>query len=152
MPRYAVGGRSAATAATADHAAAALWYASGTKAIKLREIWVFKTVSTADNHALRRITARGTPGSSVTPDASNCMEVPRVAPQSGVVLDLGAYTVQPTLTGVNLARSNLPAAVGSGFIWVFTEPIEIPPGEGIAIITPVAVILQPSDFTFVWEE
>jgi hypothetical protein len=152
MPRYAVGGRSAATAATADHVAAALWNPSSTKKIKVREIWVFKTVATADNHALRRITARGTPGSTVTPDASNCFETPRVAPASGALLDLAAYTVQPTLTGVNLARANLPAAIGSGFIWVFTEPIEIPPDEGLAITTPVATILQPSDFTFVWDE
>jgi len=152
MPRYAVGGRSAATAATANHAAAALWNPSATKAIKVREIWVFKTVATADNHALQRITARGTAGSTVTPDSSTCMDYPRIAPQSGALLDLAAYTTQPTLTGVILARANLPAAIGSGFIWVFAEPIVVPPGEGLAIITPVAVILQPSDFTFVWDE
>lgn len=152
MPRYAVGGRSAASAATANHAAACLWNASATKNIKVREIWVFKTVATVDNHALRRAIARGTPGSTVTPDASNCFEAPMIAPQSGALLDLAAYTVQPTLTGVNLARANLPAAIGSGFIWVFAEPIEVPFGEGLVITTPVAVILQPSDFTFVWDE
>jgi hypothetical protein len=129
-----------------------LWNPSSTKKIKVREIWVFKTVATADNHAIQRATARGTPGSTITPDASNCLETPRIAPQSGALLDLAAYTVQPTLTGVILARANLPAAVGSGFIWVFAEPIEIPPGEGLALITPVAVILQPSDITFVWDE
>jgi len=152
MPRYAVGGRSAATAATIGHAAAALWNPSTTKKIKIREIWAFKTVATVDYHALRRISARGTPGSTVTPGQGNCFEQPRIAPQSGALLDLAAYTVQPTLVGENLARANLPAAIGAGFIWVFAEPIEIPPGEGLAIITPVATILQPSDFTFVWDE
>jgi hypothetical protein len=153
VPRYAVGGRSAATAATANNCAAALWNPHATKSIKVREIWVFKTVATADNHALQRITARGTPGSTVTPDANSSFDCPLVAPQSGALLDLAAYTVQPTLAGgVPLARANLPAAIGSGFIWVFAEPIEVNPGTGLAIITPVATILQPSDFTFVWDE
>lgn len=152
MPRYAVGGRTVATAATANHAAAALWNPSTTKAIKLREVWVFKTAATVDNHGLRRITARGTAGSTVTPDSSTSLDTPRITPQSGALLDLAAYTVQPTLTGVLLSRANLPAAIGAGFIWVFAEPIIIPPGEGLALITPEAVILQPSDVTFVWDE
>lgn len=150
--RYSVGGRTAATAATANHVGAGLWNPHASKAIKLRELWVFKTVATADNHGLRRITARGTPGSTVTPDITTAFDTPRIAPQSGTLLDLAAYTVQPTLTGVLLARANLPASIGAGFIWVFAEPIIIPPGEGLAIITPEAVILQPSDVTFVWDE
>lgn len=152
MPRYAVGGRTAATAATANHAAAALWNLSATKAISVREIWIFKSIATIDNHGLRRITARGTPGSTVTPDATTALNTPRITPQSGALLDLAVYTVQPTLAGVLLARANLPAAIGAGFIWVFAEPIIIPPGEGLALITPEAVILQPSDVTFVWDE
>lgn len=152
MPRYAVGGRTVATAATANHAAAGLWNPSATKAIKLRELWAFKTVATVDNHGLRRITTRGTAGSTVTPDATTSFDTPRIVPQSGVLLDLAAYTVQPTLVGVLLARANLPAAVGAGFIWVFAEPVVIPPGEGLALITPEAVILQPSDVVFVWDE
>lgn|SRR3990167_3004161 len=152
MPRYAIGGRTAATAATANHAAAALWNPSSTKAIRLREVWVFKTAATVDNHGISRITARGTPGSTVTPSATTAFDTPRIAPQSGALLDLAAYTVQPTLGGLLLARANLPAAIGAGFIWVFAEPIIIPPGEGMALITPEAVILQPSDVTFVWDE
>ena len=152
MLRYAVGGRSAATAATANHAAVALWNPHATKVLYVRELWVFKTVATADNHALQRITARGTPGSTVTPNGTSCFERIRVVPASGAVLDLAAYTGQPTLTGGILARANLPAAIGAGFIWVFAEAIAVPPGEGLALITPAAVILQPSDITVVWDE
>jgi hypothetical protein len=42
--------------------------------------------------------------------------------------------------------------VGAGFQWKFSEPLEIGPGRGLAVFTPVAVILQPSDFTFIWDE
>jgi hypothetical protein len=42
--------------------------------------------------------------------------------------------------------------VGAGFQWKFSEPLEIGPGRGLGIFTPVAVILQPSDFTFIWDE
>lgn len=150
--RYSVGGRSANTAATADHIAAALWNASSTKPILVREIWCFKTVATADNHALSRITARGTPGSTVTPDADNCWDHNKTAPQSGALLDLAAYSAQPTLAAPYLCRGNLPAAIGSGFIWVFNEPLVVIAGNGIAIGTPPATILQASDFTFVWDE
>ena len=152
MPRYSVGGRSANTAATANHCAACLWNASGTKPIFLREVWLFKTVATADHQALVRATARGTAGSTVTPDANNCWSDTKIAPQSGAVLDLAAYSGQPTIAAPYLARANMPAAVGSGFIWVFNEPYVIAPGNGAAIVTPPATILQASDFTFVWDE
>lgn len=150
--RYAVGGRSANTAATADHVAASLWNPSSAVTLQVYEIWVFKTVGTADNHALYRITTRGTPGSTVTPTI-NCDFDRGLAPPSGALLDLAAFSVQPTLAAsLPLARANLPATVGSGFIWVFSTPVRVKPGEGIAVATPPATILQASDFTFVWEE
>lgn len=151
MPRYSVGGRSAATAATADHAAAALWNPSATKSIRVREIWCFKSVATVDHHQLLRITARGTPGTTVTPDADNDFDR-ELAPPSGAVLDLATYTAQPTVQTPPLARANLPAAIGAGFIWVFAEPILVKAGTGLAICTPQANVLQASDFTFVWDE
>lgn len=152
MPRYAVGGRSLATAATADHVAALLWNPSATKSIQVREIWVFKTVATLDNHQLRRASSAGaTPTTTVTPTIVNDFQR-ELAPPSGALLYLGTFGTQPTLEAVALARANLPAAIGAGFIWVFAEAITVKPGAGLAISTPTAVILQPSDFTFVWDE
>ena len=151
MPRYAVGVRSAATAATADNAAAVLWNPSSTKDIFLREVWVFKTAATADNHALVRVTARGTQSTTVTPDADNCFAATKLAPASAAVVDT-AWSVQPTVAAPYISRGNLPAAIGSGFIWVYPEPWVVKVTEGVAIVTPVAVILQASDITFVFDD
>lgn len=150
--RYSVGGRSAATAATADHVAAALWNPHGSLSLYVHEVMIFKTVATVDNHGLIRTSTRGTAGSTVTPDADNAYNR-RATPPSGALLDLAAYSAQPTLQGPYMARSNLAAAIGAGFILVFGDQgIEVPFGTGLAIVTPPAVILQPSDFTFVWTE
>lgn len=153
MARIRVGGRNAATAATANHVAACLWNPHASIRLRVYEISWSKTVATADNMALVRTSTRGTPGSTVTPTIDN--ETDRaVAPPSGALLDLGAYTAQPTLlnSGTPLWRWNLPAAVGSGFMLSLPEELEIPPGGGLAIITPVATILQPADVSFAWAE
>lgn len=148
---HRVGGRSAATAATADHAAAAIWNPHASISLFVKEIAVVKTVATADNHGLIRTTTRGTAGSTVTPDADND-DNRRGTNGPGALLDLAAFTVQPTLQTPYLARSNLAAAIGAGFIWVFDESgIEVPAGTGLAIVTPPAVILQPSDITVVFK-
>ena len=150
--RYGVGGRSAATAATANHAAVGLWNPSSTVRLYVVQIHCSKTVATVDNHQLRRISARGTAGSTVTPAAADSFDA-RVAPPSGALLDLAAYSAQPTLISGSMMRTHLPAAIGAGYMWVFEgNPLVVPPGEGIAIVTPVAVVLQPSDFSFIWEE
>jgi len=150
MGRYAISGRSTATAATANHAGAAVWNASAVRQIKVVEIWWFKRVATADNIALQRITVRGTPASTVTPDIDNDLEKV-VAPVSGFVLDLGVYSAEPTFSTPPLAQTNLPASLGAGFIWVFSG-IWIPAGTGLALYTPDAVVLQPGDVTFIVDD
>lgn len=152
MERYGVGGRSVATAATLNHAGAALWNPSTNIQLSVYEIHWFKTVATADSLGLGRITTRGTPGSTVTPDADNNFGRSKNTPGSGALLDLAAYTLQPTLATPPILRSNLPAAIGAGLIWVFNQPWIIPPGEGLCIFTPLAVILQPGDVNFIWDE
>ena len=150
MARYGAGVRTAATAATADTAAAVLWNPHGSISIFLREVWWFKTVATADNVCMARSSARGTQTTTFTPDIDSHF-ARRYAPISTLVID-SAWSAQPTKDLTYLARANLPAAVGSGFVWVFAEAIEIPAGQGIWIGTPVATILQPSDLTVVWDE
>ena len=65
---------------------------------------------------------------------------------------LQGFATEPVIAGPYMARTNLPAAIGAGFIWVFAEPIEVPAGTGLAVVTPVAVILQPADYTYIWDE
>ncbi|MGH2690734.1 MAG: hypothetical protein ACRDKW_18285 [Actinomycetota bacterium] len=152
MSRYSVAGRSADTAATANHVAAQLWNPSAIKALEVVEILVVQVGATVSNHSLQRSTARGTAGSTVTPDIDNDYSR-ALAPPSGVLLDLAAFSVQPTLAGPDAFRANAPAAAGVGFGWSFySKPYEVPPGTGVCILTPVAVILQDSDFTFVFDD
>lgn len=153
MNKYSIAGRSVATGATANAVGTALWNPSTAKPIWVCEIKAFKTVATVDNPGLVRITARGTATLTVTPDIDNDKSR-RLTPPSGALLDL-TYSAQPTLADPYLERTNLPAAIGSGLIWVYPNEddwIEVPPGTGLAIATPVAVILQPMDVTFVWKE
>ena len=150
--RAMLGGRTAATAATANVAGCALWNPHASIRLRVYEIWWCKTVATVDNLALVRISARGTATSSITAVQANETDYAG-APTSGAILDV-TYSAQPTIISSTapLMRWNLPAAVGSGAIWSFPEEIEIPAGQGLAIITPPAVILQPADVTFRWAE
>lgn len=150
---FSVGGRSAATAATANHAGAQLWNASTSKSVFVTQIAWSKTVATADNLGIVRSSARGTAGSTVTPAQQNDYAYD-AAPQSGVLLDLAAFSVQPTLISSTayMFRWHLPAAVGAGFILPLPGPIEVPAGTGLVLVTPPAVILQPADVSFFWTE
>lgn len=151
--RYGVGGRSAATAATADIPGAVLWNASGAKSIYVVQAeWYKQGAATADNLALIRTSTRGTVGSTVTPDIDNDYSR-QVAPASGCLLDLASFSAGPTVQGPHLKRTNLAAAIGAGIIWAFhDEPIHVPAGTGLAFVTPTAVILQAGDVAFEWDE
>jgi len=127
-----------------------LWNPHATMDLTVDEVHWFHTVGTVDNPGLVRTTTRGTQTLTVTPDIDNHDER-LLAHITGAVLDL-TYSAQPTIAGPYLQRINLPAAVASGFIWVFPLGIRIPAGTGLAIATPVAVVLQPADITFVWHE
>lgn len=148
---YIAGARTAATAATADTAAVNLWNPHASIRLAISEIHWFKTVATADNIAILRATTRGTQTTTVTPNIGN--ELGRlVAPPSGAVIDT-AWSAQPAKDGaVYLNRANFPAAVASGAMWTFPEPLIVPPGAGICLVTPVATALQPADVTFRWAE
>jgi hypothetical protein len=150
--RWSIGGRSAATAATANHVGAQLWNASTTRPVWVTGIALAQTVATVSNPSLRRSSARGaTPATTVTPTIASHWERV-IIPPSVAVLELALFTTQPTLDGPALFKWNNPAAIASGFIVPFEtrdlQGIEILPGAGLCITTEVAVILQPFDVTF----
>lgn len=151
MARYSVSCRTTATAATADHCYANMWNPHASISIFVREVSAFKTIATVDNPGLVRTSTIGTPAAVVTPDIDNHYNR-RYAPISLATLQQGAFSVQPTVQGPYIMRSNLPAAIGSGLVWVFSEPFELPAGTGLALATPVAVIGQVMDLTYVWDE
>lgn len=149
--RYMVTGRTAATAATADNVGGAFWNPHATKPVFVYELYWFKTVATADNPAMVRTSTKGTVTTAVTPDVDNDYDHV-AAPISISELDI-TYSAQPTLSKPYLGAWPLGAAIGMGFMWVASvKPILVKAGEGLAIATAQAVILQPADFTVVWEE
>ena len=154
MARYIVTGKTAATAATIDHAVAQVWNPSTSKRFKVLEFHVFKqgAVGGADEPVIRRSTARGTAGSTVTPAAST--EVEQVAnPPSGFLLDLATFSVQPTLAAGPLYGAVIPAAIGAGIMWTFTDMgLEVPAGQGLVLTTGVALAFPASRVTVVVED
>jgi hypothetical protein len=149
VARYRVRGITGATAATIDHAIFAVWNPSATKRIYLVEFGYVATVAPATTSGLylRRITVRGTAGSTATPAAPNSEEIDAV-PDSGFLLDLASYSVQPTLAaapGMWLGW-NLAAVIGSGIVYpIAGRGIAIPPGTGIAALNHTAVIVPPGE-------
>ncbi len=150
--RWSIGGRSIATAATANHVGAQLWNPHATKPVWVTAISLAQTGAVVSNPAVYRSSARGaTPTATVTPTIASDWDR-MISPPSAAVLELATFGTQPTLDGVPLFRWNNPAAAGSGFIVPFETKdlhgIEILAGAGLSIATPVAVILQPFDVTF----
>ena len=122
MATHSVRGATAATAATADHAICALWNASSSRRIVVRELGIFKTGAgtAADSLYLSRISARGTAGSTVTPDIDN---------------DWAAASV-----------------AASGIIWPCARGISVPGGTGLALCQRAATAWPVSEVYFVWDE
>lgn len=149
---YAVQGKTAATAATIDHALAQLWNPSTARRLKVFGVWLFKqTAGAADEPVLRRSTARGTPGSTVTPTIVNDFERD-LSPVSAPLLDMAAFSVQPTLEALGPFGGVLPAAIGAGYMWTFPEPVEIPAGNGLVITAGVALAFPVSRVTYIFED
>lgn len=154
MDRYGVAGASVATAATADLCISALWNPSTNKTIQVSEIWVFKTTAgAADIPKLRRISARGTAGSTITPAIQNDYSRSQ-APVSGALMDLNVFTVAPTADGLPLPTPIVPGAIGAAFIWKFDADrlLWVLPGAGVGIWTGSALAFPVSWISWVWDE
>lgn len=151
---YRASGRSTANAATIDHVVAILWNQHATKMIHLREVHFYVAATgTGPNPGLIRTTTRGTPGSTVTPDIDNDA-LGLLAPISGALLDLGAYSVQPTLQKPYKIVTDVNAGIpGGGFAWVFGGiGIRVAAGTGVGIGQITGASIPASDVTMVWEE
>lgn len=151
---YTVRGRSAATAATADHAIAQLWNPHSTQRIRVNQFGIFKAAAgaAADSFRLKRSTARGTAGSTVTPDIDNHSER-AAAPPSGALLDLAAFSVQPTLDASELWIDCQPGNLaGAGMMFDIPGGIVIPPGTGLVVAIVTGAAYPASGISFAWDE
>jgi len=155
MNTYYVRGFTAATAATANHVIAELWN-PGTlsgRRIEVVEVAIFKAGAGTANDSifLERTTAKGTSGSTVTPDADNAGQADSTPP-SGATLELAAFTVQPTLASPGMYGWVAPAVAGAGIIIPIPRVIVIPAGTGLAIVQRAATIWPTSEVSFVFED
>jgi hypothetical protein len=150
---FSARGVTVATVATVDHAIAALWNPDSLKRIKMFEVGLFKTTAgtAADSIYITRITTQGTAGSVITPDADSAWNGDDV-PASGALLNLAAFSVQPTRGAPGLFGWVAPTVAASGFVWPTPRGIWIPPGTGLAICQRVATIWPVSEVYFAWEE
>jgi len=148
---YIVRGRTVATAATIDHAIFSIWNPHATQRIKLIQWSIFKegVGTAADGVRFRRISARGTAGSTVTPTIEHHSER-AIAPPSGFLLDLAAFSAQPTLIAGELGIGWVAAAIAAGG-GVFAIPggIIIGPGTGLACLQTKATIWPISEVSVV---
>ena len=146
-------GLTVATAATIDHAIASVWNPHATKRIWLHELSIFAAAApgAGSGFELRRITTKGTPTATITPDADNSHE-DATAPVSGWVLDLGPFTAgQPTLQTPPFFGFVFAAVAASGIILPLRR-IGIPPGTGIALVNRAAIIVPACEVGAVVEE
>lgn len=154
MLRYGASGPTGATAASADQAIAQLWNPSTAKRIYVYEVHLFDTSATGlDIPRLRRSTAQGTTSVSYTPGISADFDR-MLAPESGAILGLD-FSAEPTLEGTasrGIVGGVVPAAIGSGYQWMFARPIAIPESNGLVIVTGSAIAASVMEATFIWEE
>lgn len=150
---FAARGRTAATATTANHVIAALWNPHATERITVTEIGLFKTAAGAAGDAviLQRTTTRGTPGSTITPAIQQGYERD-VAPSSGALLDLAAFSAQPTLETGGLRGFVAAAVAASGIVFPLPRGLVIPPGAGLALVQIAATAWPASEVYFEWED
>lgn len=153
MTSHYVRGFTAATAATANHAIASLWNPHASRRINVVEVGIFKAGAGAANDSIYivRSTTRGTAGSTVTPDADNSSLADSTNP-SGSLLDLAAFSVQPTLASPPMYGWVAPAVAGAGIIIPFPRGIIIPAGTGLVIAQRAATAWPTSEVSFVFED
>ena len=126
-------------------------YATAAKRPVLVEVGVFNSTTTAVVIALRRFSATGTQGSTISALPEDDVS------QAAVATAKDTHTVTPTITAGYLRVASLGAAIGSGIIWTFgggkTSGLVIPntTGDGIGLIVHTGTG-QICDVSFTWDE
>jgi hypothetical protein len=142
----------AASAATIDHAIVQIWNPTGQARCRLLELSVnFRAAAPAAGAGfyVRRSNARGTAGSTVTPTAAQHRANDVAA---GFLLDLAAFSVQPTLVAGDLCPVwSFPAVISSGVIIPIPHSIEIEAGAGLVFCNIAAVAFAVAEWGFTIE-
>ena len=145
MARYAAGFTTTATAAGA--AIADLRTAAGERAY-VREIGLFLNAATASSIGVYRPSTLGTASTSVT-------AVPVDPADAAATASVGtAWSVAPAIsTNVPLRKAALPAAIGNGLIWQFSERgLVIPVSSSLLLWNYGAAANSVINGYFEWDE
>lgn len=155
---FAVAGLSGATAATANHFSCNLWNPSATRSLWLVEMHMEQDGQAAQVplRCFNRSTTRGTAGSTVTPVSANDSGN-ELTPDTGAVLDMSTFSVQPTIAAGPLIRAQWVAgsSVVQGSSTTYILPgrgIRVPPGTGVGWTTETAVVFPTTRYYFVFYE
>jgi hypothetical protein len=155
---YSARGRNTGTGGTINHAVFGLWNPSADQVIKLLSVMAIVITNPSANNwfsTFHRTTGRGTPNNTVTPNISNHSKR-GIPPPSGVLLDLGAFSAQPTLESEEWGPCFCIGANQdeSGVVnhYRFHGGLYIPPGTGIALTQTVAVGSPTFEVTVNWAE
>jgi len=131
---YVLVGNAAQPAVSSDPVAQ-VWNPHSTHRCRLVRLAVAADgVGTSGNFSsilFRRSTARGTAGSTVTPDIDHHSER-AIAPPSGVVLDLAAFSVLPTM-GSSIGPGAIISRFAGGTGLIFALGVVVPPGTGLVL-------------------
>lgn len=106
------------------------------RAVSTQRIWLFElglsvavAPTTGPNFRLNRPTATGTSSATVTPQPEDFETAAALSK-----LDT-AWSVLPTLGGVDLRTYAVPNAIGSGIVWTwYDQPLVIPVSGGLCIV------------------
>lgn len=142
--RHSVANRSTVVGTTVR--AIASLFSTSTVGLKLREVGIFNTTSTASAIALVRFTNATGVGSALTKTDWDS--------ESPAICSAYAGHTADGAVGAGIRQASLPAAVGGGVIWTFGESGFIVPkgtANGIGIIVPTGTG-QIVDFYFDWDE
>jgi hypothetical protein len=122
-------------------------YSAAAKGIRVREVGVFNTTTTAVAVSLGVATSLGTVAGSVT---EYCEDEDEYTPAGIVSL---SHSADATIAGT-VRQASLGAAIGAGVIWTFGDnglQRREGTGNGVVILCPTGTA-QFVDFYFVWDE
>lgn len=155
---YYIDGTGGPIVTSAPSAMGAVWNPSGTRSIRVvQAALLMRDFDVPDNTMyLGKISVRGTPGSTVTPDADNA-EDGLTGPASGFLVDLAEYTVQPTISGDLYSPFAFPVAAagaeGSGFVLPIPRGVLLGPSQGLGIFYRISATFGGTwDINFVVDD
>lgn len=144
MARCSAAGRTVTNLPTAARGPGV--FAAAAHAIRIREVGVFNTTTTAFAAAVLACTATGTQVGALT---EVCEDDPGYTPAGT------AFTSQSAdSTGTPIRQASIGAAIGAGVIWTFGDNGLFRPagtGNGIIVSLPTGTG-QHFDFYIVWDE